>query len=66
MASTAACASSEWYECFHERMTMAPHEFVMSYATRSGRVSRGQLEQTSPRFLALYDRPIADKASPAN
>jgi hypothetical protein len=38
----------------------------MSYATRSGRVSRRQLEQTSPRFLALYDRWIADNASSAS
>jgi 2-polyprenyl-6-methoxyphenol hydroxylase-like FAD-dependent oxidoreductase len=58
----AAARSSEWYEQFHEHMTMAPHEFAMSYATRSGRVSRGQLERTSPRFLALYDRWIADNA----
>jgi 2-polyprenyl-6-methoxyphenol hydroxylase-like FAD-dependent oxidoreductase len=59
----AAGRSAEWYERFHERMTMAPHEFAMSYATRSGRVSRGQIEQTSPRFLALYNRRSADKAS---
>jgi 2-polyprenyl-6-methoxyphenol hydroxylase-like FAD-dependent oxidoreductase len=62
----AASRSSEWYERFHEHMSMTPHEFVMSYATRSGRVSRGQLERTSPRFLALYDRSIANNASPAN
>jgi len=61
----AAGRSAEWYERFHERMTMAPHEFAMSYATRSGRMSRGQIEQTSPRFLALYNRRSADKASSA-
>jgi len=54
----AAARSYEWYERFHEHMTLAPHEFAMSYATRSGRVSRGQLERTSPRFVALYDRRI--------
>jgi 2-polyprenyl-6-methoxyphenol hydroxylase-like FAD-dependent oxidoreductase len=59
----AAGRSAEWYERFHERMTMAPHEFTMSYATRSGRVSRGEIEQTSPRFSALYNRRSADKAS---
>ena len=59
----AAGRSAEWYERFHERMTMAPHEFAMSYATRSGRVSRGQIEQTSPRFVALYNRRSADQAS---
>jgi len=37
----------------------------MSYATRSGRVSRGQIERTSPRFFALYNRLSADKASSA-
>ena len=61
----AAARSYEWYERFPEHMIVAPHEFVMSYATRSGRVTRGQLERTSPRFLALYDRWIADSASRA-
>jgi 2-polyprenyl-6-methoxyphenol hydroxylase-like FAD-dependent oxidoreductase len=59
----AAQRSAEWYERFHERMTMPPHQFAMSYATRSGRVSRGQIEQTSPRFLALYTRRSTDEAS---
>ena len=59
----AAGRSAEWYERFHERLTMAPHEFAMSYATRSGRVSRGEIEQISPRFSALYNRRSADKAS---
>jgi len=27
----------------------------MSYATRSGRISRAQLEQVSPHFLSRYD-----------
>jgi 2-polyprenyl-6-methoxyphenol hydroxylase-like FAD-dependent oxidoreductase len=55
----AAARSYEWYERFHEHMTMEPHDFAMSYATRTGRVSRGQLERSSPRFMALYDRRIA-------
>ena len=59
----AAGRGAEWYERFHERMTMAPHEFAMSYATRSGRVSRRQIEETSPRFLALYNRRNADQAA---
>jgi anthraniloyl-CoA monooxygenase len=54
----AAARSSEWYERFHERMTLPPHEFAMSYATRSGRVSRAQLEQLSPHFVAWYDRRV--------
>jgi 2-polyprenyl-6-methoxyphenol hydroxylase-like FAD-dependent oxidoreductase len=62
----AAAHSYEWYERFPEHMAMAPHEFAMSYATRSGRVSRDQLERTSPRFLALYDRRIPDDPSSAN
>jgi 2-polyprenyl-6-methoxyphenol hydroxylase-like FAD-dependent oxidoreductase len=48
----AAEHSYGWYERFHERMTLAPLEFAMSYATRSGRMSRAQLGQISPRFLA--------------
>jgi 2-polyprenyl-6-methoxyphenol hydroxylase-like FAD-dependent oxidoreductase len=52
----AAARSYEWYERFHEHMSLAPHAFAMSYATRSGRVSRRQLEQMSPRFVAQYDR----------
>jgi len=62
----AAARSYEWYEHFHEHMTKTPHEFAMSYATRSGRVDRVQLEQVSPRFLALYDRWIAETAPSAN
>jgi hypothetical protein len=41
-------------------MTLAPLEFAMSYATRSGRMSRAQLGQISPRFLARYDRASLD------
>jgi anthraniloyl-CoA monooxygenase len=62
----AAARSYEWYERFHERMTLPPHEFALSYATRSGRVSRAQLEQMSPHFLARYDRSVADAASSAS
>ncbi len=62
----AAARSCEWYERFPEHMILAPHEFAMSYATRTGRVSRAQLEQTSPRFVALYDRSVAHNASSAN
>ena len=62
----AAEQSYGWYERFHERMTLAPIEFAMSYATRSGRMSRAQLGQISPRFLARYDRWVADAARPAS
>jgi len=62
----AAEQSYEWYERFHERMTLLPLEFAMSYATRSGRMSRAQLGQISPRFLARYDRWVADAARPAS
>jgi len=57
--TAAAARSYNWYEHFHERMALPPLEFAMSYATRSGRVSRAQLEQISPRFLARYDQWIA-------
>jgi anthraniloyl-CoA monooxygenase len=61
--AAAAARSSEWYEQFHERMTLPPLEFAMSYATRSGRITRAQLEQVSPRFLARYDHWAADAAA---
>jgi 2-polyprenyl-6-methoxyphenol hydroxylase-like FAD-dependent oxidoreductase len=60
--TAAAARSYEWYEHFHERMTLPPLELAMSYATRSGRISRAQLEQVSPRFLSRYDRWAADRA----
>ena len=47
-------------------MTLPPLEFAMSYATRSGRISRAQLGQISPRFLAHYDRWVADATRPAS
>jgi 2-polyprenyl-6-methoxyphenol hydroxylase-like FAD-dependent oxidoreductase len=43
--TAAAARSYNWYEHFHERMALPPLEFAMSYATRSGRISRAQLEQ---------------------
>lgn len=64
--TTAAARSYDWYEHFHERMAMLPLDFAMSYATRSGRMSRAQLEQLSPRFLARYDRWVADAAPSAS
>jgi hypothetical protein len=44
-------------------MTLPPLEFAMSYATRSGRITRAQLEQVSPRFLSRYERWAADTAA---
>ena len=61
--TAAAARSYEWYENFHERIALPPLEFAMSYATRSGRMSRAQLEQISPQFSARYDRWIASGAS---
>ena len=57
--TAAAARSYNWYEHFHERMALPPLEFAMSYATRSGRISRAQLEQISPRVLARYDQWMA-------
>ncbi len=51
----AAANSYEWYERFGERMALAPLEFAMNYVTRSGRVNRDVLAQTSPKFLARYE-----------
>jgi anthraniloyl-CoA monooxygenase len=53
--TTAAANSYEWYEHFNDHMKLSPLEFAMSYVTRSGRVSRADLEKTSPQFLARYD-----------
>ncbi len=52
----AALTSAAWYERFGEHMAMAPHDFAMSYITRSGRLDRERLAAMSPRFVAAYDR----------
>ncbi|MFQ5974139.1 MAG: FAD-dependent monooxygenase [Alphaproteobacteria bacterium] len=51
---TAAAASFDWYESFHERMHLAPHELAYDYMTRSGRMSDERLRKTAPRFYTAY------------
>lgn len=55
----AANASAAWYENFAQAMTLPPMEFAMSYITRSGRIDRERLRQSSPRFVAAYEASLA-------
>jgi 2-polyprenyl-6-methoxyphenol hydroxylase-like FAD-dependent oxidoreductase len=55
----AALTSAAWYENFGAQMALAPHDFAMSYITRSGRLDREKLAAMSPRFMAAYDRAKA-------
>jgi 2-polyprenyl-6-methoxyphenol hydroxylase-like FAD-dependent oxidoreductase len=57
----AALTSAAWYERFGEHMALAPHDFAMSYITRSGRLDRDKLAAMSPRFMAAYDRAKANE-----
>jgi 2-polyprenyl-6-methoxyphenol hydroxylase-like FAD-dependent oxidoreductase len=60
---TASRTSAEWYERFPELMREAPYDFAMSYITRSGRVDREQLRETSPRFLAAFEAARGRRAA---
>jgi 2-polyprenyl-6-methoxyphenol hydroxylase-like FAD-dependent oxidoreductase len=51
-----ANGSALWYEHFAEHMKLAPADFAMSYATRSGRVDIDRLRKISPRFVARYEQ----------
>jgi 2-polyprenyl-6-methoxyphenol hydroxylase-like FAD-dependent oxidoreductase len=55
----AANASGEWYERFPEHMRADPLGLAMSYIQRSGRIGRDRLRQTSPDFVARYERARA-------
>jgi 2-polyprenyl-6-methoxyphenol hydroxylase-like FAD-dependent oxidoreductase len=55
----AALTSAAWYEDFGRHMALAPHDFAMSYITRSGRLDRDKLTAMSPGFMAAYDRAKA-------
>jgi 2-polyprenyl-6-methoxyphenol hydroxylase-like FAD-dependent oxidoreductase len=58
----AANASGAWYERFADHMALAPLDFAMSYLTRSGRIGLERLRQTSPRFVARYQRERSPRA----
>jgi 2-polyprenyl-6-methoxyphenol hydroxylase-like FAD-dependent oxidoreductase len=51
-----ANGSAQWYEHFAEHMKLKPADFAMSYITRSGRVDLERLRQSSPKFVAQYER----------
>jgi 2-polyprenyl-6-methoxyphenol hydroxylase-like FAD-dependent oxidoreductase len=59
-----ANASADWYEHFAEHMQLAPIDFAMSYAMRSGRVGIDRLRQLSPRFAARYQRESLNPSLP--
>ena len=59
----AANASGAWYERFADHMALAPLDFAMSYLTRSGRIGLERLRQTSPRFVARYERERSPSGS---
>ena len=44
-------------------MALAPLDFAMSYLTRSGRIGLERLRQTSPRFIARYERERSPSGS---
>lgn len=52
----AANASATWYETFASKMPLPPHDFAMSYLTRTGRMSEDKIRQQSPKFMAEYDK----------
>jgi len=52
----AANASGAWYERFAHHMALAPMDFAMSYLTRSARIDLERLRQSSPAFVARYER----------
>ena len=54
-----ANGSADWYAHFDEHMRLAPVDFAMSYITRSGRIDLERLRQSSPRFVARYEREHA-------
>jgi 2-polyprenyl-6-methoxyphenol hydroxylase-like FAD-dependent oxidoreductase len=52
---TGANGSAAWYEQFPAHMKLAPLDFAMSYATRSGRVDLDRLRVLSPIFVKRFE-----------
>ena len=50
-----ANGSAAWYEQFPAHMKLAPLDFAMSYATRSGRVDLDRLRVLSPIFVKRFE-----------
>lgn len=48
--------SYQWYERFRDRLDLAPHAFGYDFLTRTGRVDDARLKDSSPRFMAGFER----------
>jgi len=54
----AASRSIEWYEKMGEHMALAPHDFVYSFLTRTGRMSDERLRREAPQFMRAYETQV--------
>jgi 2-polyprenyl-6-methoxyphenol hydroxylase-like FAD-dependent oxidoreductase len=51
----AASRSIDWYEKMGEHMALAPHDFVYSFLTRTGRMTDERLRSEAPQFMRRYE-----------
>ena len=56
----AAAGSFTWYGRFGKEMHLAPYPFAYSDMTRSGRMTHERLREAAPRFVAEYEKAVAD------
>jgi 2-polyprenyl-6-methoxyphenol hydroxylase-like FAD-dependent oxidoreductase len=54
----AASRSIDWYEKMGEHMRLAPHDFVYSFLTRTGRMSDERLRREAPQFMRAYESQV--------
>jgi 2-polyprenyl-6-methoxyphenol hydroxylase-like FAD-dependent oxidoreductase len=51
----AASRSIDWYERMGEHRALAPHDFVYSFLTRTGRMTDERLRAEAPQFMRAYE-----------